>query len=440
MALAQVKPREHIYELDPIRGLTALGVVAVHTTAFTAILVSTVLARETQFGVVSLLHFTREIFIAITAFLMVYVYGGRPFPAKRFWGKRGVGVFVPYALWSVVYTWINNWIDNPHATPLNWIQALAFNILTGNAEFQLYYILLTLELYLALPWILAWIARWGRHPWRLLGISGALQLLLMAVDYRFFEAQPFAKTAFGVFWDALQNRFLPFYQFYIVMGGLAAMYRPQLQAWVLRHGRLVLSGFALGTALLLGNLVWQVNVQHQAPDYGAAVFQPAMVFYALGVAAFIYWRALVWSVRRQPSKPWAFGFWHLLSDASFGVYLIHPLLLNPALALAPKLPVSWPEPCRVFLVWFAVAGGTVAICAMMLHLPVLSRLIGHPCAIDWNEVGWVRALRVRLSSGSGGAAPQPAVAAASAEVIAIGRAEVALPPVEERPGAEINTR
>lgn len=390
MALAREKPRDHIYELDPIRGLTAVGVVGVHVTAFSIFLLHTPLGVELQYGVVSALHFTREIFISITAFLMVYVYGNRPFPIKKFWRKRGVGVFIPYAVWSLVYTWLNF----PHASPLLWLGTLAFNILFGNASFQLYYILLTLELYLALPWILPWLARLGRHPWRLLLASGAVQVVLLALAYHFVEVTPFAQTPFGNFLVNLQDRFLPLYQFYIVVGGLGAMYRTQVQSWVLRHGKLVLAGFVGGLALLWGALVWQVNVQHQPAQYGADVFQPVMVFYAVGVAAFAYWRASVWARRRFPAKPWGYGFWHLLSDASFGVYLMHPLLLNPALSwLAPNLPALWPEALCVFLVWMLVAGGTVALCSLMLATPGLSRLVGHPCVVDWSRVGWATSAR-----------------------------------------------
>lgn len=397
MALMQAREqsRRHIYELDPIRGLTAVGVVGVHIAAFTIFLLHSPFDVEVQNAVVSALHFTREIFISITAFLMVYVYGGRPFPVKKFWRKRGIGVFVPYALWSIVYTWINN----PHTPWYGWVGALIYNILLGNASFQLYYILLTLELYLALPWILPWLQRLGRHPWRLLVGSGLLQLVMLALDYHLLEAGPFSLTTLGHDYLNFQDRFLPFYQFYLVLGGLGAMYRTQVQAWVLRHGKLVVAGFLLGLTLLWGELVWQVNFQHQSADYGSSVFQPVMVFYAIGVSAFAYWLASRWAVRgRKPQsangrtdKPWGYRFWHLLSDASFGVYLMHPLLMVPLLTnLAPALPAAWPEPFRVLLLWVLSAGGTVAISCALLVTPGLSRLVGHPCVVNWSEVAWVR--------------------------------------------------
>ncbi len=61
----------------------------------------------------SALHFTREIFIAITAFVMVYGYVNRPFRAKAFWRKRGLGVLLPYVLWSLFY----EVASKPHRCP-----------------------------------------------------------------------------------------------------------------------------------------------------------------------------------------------------------------------------------------------------------------------------------------------------------------------------------
>src|SRR5271166_5789320 len=69
--------RFHLYEIDAVRAVTALCVVGVHVVAITVFLTHTVAGELVQNAVVSALHFTREIFVAITSFVMVYGYAKR---------------------------------------------------------------------------------------------------------------------------------------------------------------------------------------------------------------------------------------------------------------------------------------------------------------------------------------------------------------------------
>lgn len=378
-AAQTVARRGRLYEIDAIRAVTAICVVGVHAVTFTVILTHTNAGQLAQNAVVSALHFTREIFIAITAFVMVYGYVNRPFHAKTFWRKRGLGVLLPYVLWSLFY----EVASKPPLPAGQWSVRAISDILSGVASFQLYYILLTLEFYLILPWFLRLMTTAGKRPWVLLGVSFALQAVMLALDYQFVQTGPFSTTPIGVFINQNQSRFLLLYQFYAVLGGVAALYMPQVRAFVLRHGRLVVAGFALGLALLWGNLWLQTAVWHKSIGYGISVFQPAMVIYAIGIAAFLYWLATRWATRRAPQPPRGAGFWALLSNASFGVYLIHAYILEQAMVyLVPNLPTLLPEPLRVALTWALVAGVTVAICVAFLYTPLLSRLIGHPCMLS----------------------------------------------------------
>ena len=88
MVREQLSRRPHIYELDPLRICTALGVVAVHVLAFTAFLNHSDLGTQVQNAVVVALHFTRAVFMFVTAFALVYVYYGKPFALKQYWIKQ----------------------------------------------------------------------------------------------------------------------------------------------------------------------------------------------------------------------------------------------------------------------------------------------------------------------------------------------------------------
>jgi membrane-bound acyltransferase YfiQ involved in biofilm formation len=358
-----------------------------------------------QNGVVSALHFTREIFLAISAFVLVYVYSNRSFSNKAFWKKRGVGVLVPYVLWSIFYEFAQPQSPLP---PGQWTLRTLGDLVTGSASFQLYYILLTLELYLVLPWFLGFIKRAGRHPWILLGCSLALQILLTVLDYHFIQAKPFDRTPLGIFINVNQIRFLPLYQFYVVLGGVAALKITQIRAFLLRFGALSVPALILTLGVLWGNLFYQAYITHEGIGYGISVFQPAMPFYAIAVCACLYWVTFRYAIRRAPQPPRGYKVWSVLSNASFGIYLLHAYILNQAMvSLVPSMPVYWLEPLRVVITWLVAAGLAAGICSAMLYVPILSRLIGHPCM-------WRPGLRVEEWLAAEFAKPPQAVRALAA--------------------------
>ena len=175
--------RPYIYELDLMRPVTAVTVVAVHVLSFTQFLNDTTAGVQVQNGFITSVHFTRDVFMFITALALTYVYFGKPFSGKRFWAKRSIGILLPYCIWSIAYTWVNT---SQHS-PAVFAKAALFNILTGNASYQLYYILLTIQLYLVLPLFLLFLKHIKQHPWRAISISFALQVLLMYFDYRYLQ-------------------------------------------------------------------------------------------------------------------------------------------------------------------------------------------------------------------------------------------------------------
>jgi peptidoglycan/LPS O-acetylase OafA/YrhL len=378
-APARANGRTHLYEIDVLRAITALCVVGVHVIAATVILTNNPVGELAQYGVKTTLHFTREIFLSISAFVLVYVYANHPFSIKAFWKKRGIAVLLPYVVWSIIY----QSPQNLPVAPLQWIGQTALDLFDGKASYQLYFILLTIEFYLILPWFLRFIKWAAPHPWWLLGISGALQIGLMAADYSFVQVPPFLTSPFGTLFNIHQDSFLPLYQFYLIAGGLAALYLPQLRAFLMRHGTWTIAAVALSLAALLGDLWYQTYVTHMGPDYGTQVFQPIMPFYALAVSLFLYWIAYRWATSRAPRPPRGYKFWSLLSSISFGIFLMHVYILNLAFpTFVSGMPAAWPEPLRVLIVYAYVAGCTCLFCAIFLYTPILSMLVGRPYALS----------------------------------------------------------
>ena len=378
------RPRTHLHEIDLTRAVTALSVIAVHVAAYTLVLAVTPIGQQLQNAAIDALHFTREIFLAITAFVLTYSYANRPFSARAFWRKRGLGVLLPYIIWSLFYEVFTR-PELPPANSLlrtNTLLRVLSDLLTGHASWQLYYILLTIEFYLILPWFLRFIEWAGKRPWLLLGASFAVQVALLALDYAIPQSSLGMATGLGLFIDTHQDRFLPIYEFYIICGALAALYLRQVQAFLLRHATLIVAGLVAALALLWANFFYQVNVEHQAATYANSVYQPAMAVYGLAICAFIYWIAVRWATSRAPRPPRGAGFWLLLSNISFGIYLMHAYFVDLAVQyVIPKIPRTWPLPLGAVLVYVSVASCTLALCVLFLYVPGLSRLIGRPCAL-----------------------------------------------------------
>jgi len=377
-ATSEPAARPRIYELDLLRPLTALTVVAVHVLAFTPGLYATMAGTIVHLGVLATIHWTRYVFLFITAFALTYVYYRRPFTARRFWIKRGLGFLLPYAVWSSAYTWANN----PAHQPLAFARAAAVDMLTGSASYQLYYILLTVQFYLVFPWFVRVLPRIARHPWPALGVSFALELVFMDVSYHYVQQGPLLSSSFGQLLDGVQNGLLPAYQFYVILGGLGAVYLHQGRAFLLRHGPWVVSAFALALAAALGHYALQVEVYHTSLDLVGTVFHPMTVIYSLAVIVVLCWLSCCWARRTgRDGRPPGYRFWRLLSDASFGIYLVHAFILTAVLTwLLPLLPAGWLAGLRVFLVWALTAGGAALISIVLLRIPVLSRLVGRSAA------------------------------------------------------------
>ncbi|HCJ35495.1 MAG TPA: hypothetical protein DHV65_14520 [Ktedonobacter sp.] len=367
--------RPYIYELDLMRPVTALTVVAVHVLSGTTMLNHTQAGMQVQSGIFISVHLTREVFMFITALALAYVYFGRPFSGKRFWAKRSIGILLPYCIWSIAYTWVNT---SQHS-PVAFAKLALFNILTGNASYQLYYILLTLQLYLVLPLFLLFLKHIKQHPWRALSISFALQVLLMYVDYRYLQQGTLASSGVWQVVAAYQERFLLTYQFYFILGGLAALSLQQERAFVLRHGKWIVGGFVLALAAVWVHFLLQVDVYHESLNYATSVLQPMMTFYSPTVIMLLCWLAYRWASRTdQQGHPKGYRFWRTLSDASFGIYLVHVFILTALLQwVVPLMPEAWPVALRVFLTWFLTAGGATAISILLMKTPVLSHLVGR---------------------------------------------------------------
>ncbi len=368
--------RPYIYEIDPLRGITAVIVVAVHVLLFVNFGWRSSSSIHLQDAVLATIRFTRTIFMFITAFTLVYVYYGKPFSLKRFWSRRSIGVLLPYCLWTVFYAWLNT----PQPSAARFARVVGIDLLTGQASYQLYYIGVTLQFYLLLPLFLLLLRRVARWPWQTLAVSFLVQWFLLSADYHYLQTDVVTPPHWMATFLTYRQNYVLLYPFYFVLGGMAAIHLSRARSVLLRRGYWAFIAFVVMLIVVLAHYVFQVWSEHQPLWYVNSPVQPIILFYSIPAIIVMCWFACLWGARRdrRTDTPPGYRFWKGLSEASFGIYLLHAAILTAvAKWLLPVMPLAWPGALRVFSVWLITAGVAAALSAALAHLPVLSRLVGR---------------------------------------------------------------
>ena len=307
----------HLGAVDLVRFVTITGVVAVHCTSLTA-------ARSSLAagGVLEVLHVTRSVFLFLSAFVLTYSYQHRPRTAGKFWRHRYPLIICPYVTWSAIYVLTDGEL---HRGAGYVVGHYLLDLLDGGAHFQLYYLLLPLQLYLVYPALVSWLRRHPGSHRRLLIGSFAFQLSFTAAIH--YGWRP---PVIGI-WLTHSGSWLPSYELYIAGGLIAALHFDEITSWVRSHGRLLLGAMLASIALAEVSYVCDLRYLGYSPIRASPVFQPTVVLEAVTITLAQYALGL-WVTDRVGIR--GRQFLERAADASFGVFLAHPLLVGAILDLA----------------------------------------------------------------------------------------------------------
>jgi len=315
-AVPAVAHRRHLHAVDLMRVLTVALVVGVHTITHYA--VSTAVVTN---ALVVVFHTSREIFFVLTALVLVHSSGRGPVRWRTFWRRRYLCVAVPYVVWTLVYYIADGHSLDPVTTAA---RNLAGDLITGGARYQLYFLLVSMQIYLCFP-LLRWLLRVTerRHGLLLAGCA-AFQLVFSEAVHEGWNLGPLLTA-----WVHGPDAVLPSYLLYVVAGGVAGWHLDAVTSWTLRHRRPILAGTAASIAAAVGFYLVQTGAG-QTPKLASGVFQPVVVVESLAIAWTFLCAGLVWVERGMPGRRAVSA----ASDASFGVYLSHPLLLQGLVAVS----------------------------------------------------------------------------------------------------------
>jgi peptidoglycan/LPS O-acetylase OafA/YrhL len=353
-----------LYEVDIVRILTFACVIAVHVTSHT------VAADDVGLhGLLTLVHFTRLVFFLLTAFVLLLGQLHRPRPMRRFWPKRFLLVGIPYVAWSVIYFTAAN-LYSPHADLGQSLVTLLYRIVTGSAWYHLYFLLVTMQVYLLVPLIVWFVRRTRGHHRLVLAIFFLLQLAITAV----YMYHPFGSLG----WYGLaEKQFFWSYPFFIVAGAIVADHARPFLSWVRAHRRLIGVVVIGGAVLTLG--VWQL--QHLLLGmslYRAGTpLQPVIMVWAVCVALGFLAVGTWWADRRVEGSRFSRAV-DRVSDRSFGIFLVHPMVLWVLLWVGDDwVPDTVAKPWLTLVAYLVVIGVSYAVADLARRSPLSLPLAGR---------------------------------------------------------------
>lgn len=321
--------RKHLFEIDLMRAFIMLCVLSVHTTSFFNGLNQDMTRSFLGMGaVITSLHYTREGFFFITGLVLFVTYYHREFHPLQFWRKRFTLIVVPYIVFNILYILFEGVLSKSFNWSFADLWRLTWTSVVTGHQFFLYYILVSMQLYVVFPLLLMGLRKWERWQLHILIVSFVLQMVMMwAFKFGVIPGQNLPWGLQQVYF--YRDRFVFTYQFWFIAGGIMACHYDRVLAFVDRHRFALRAWLVVGVLTVWGHYFFDRLVLLQPEDIADTVLQPIMIPYSLLVTANVWYAGVQWSRRRarQGWQPFS-RFIEIASATSFGIFLIQPFPLH----------------------------------------------------------------------------------------------------------------
>lgn len=274
-----------------------------------------------------LTHTSRNLFLIITAFVLFYQYRDLKLTKFNIWGfykHRFPLVFIPYATWTLIYQLQGGLAQHSVG---EFLSVFWNNLVTSNAWYHLYFLLLTMQIYLIFP-IVIWLYRKLRgkiKPQIAFAISCLLQIAITACMHRGWLNDIFS------WWFNVADTNLLSYQLYVVMGLMMAEHWEKLKIFLLKRRLYIYMILGLSIAASLAIYFVEINSGLDV-IWSSEVFQPIIAVESVLLMAALTAAGLKWvekGAKRQKVVA-------LIGANSFGIYLSHALIIEKLTFLQPN--------------------------------------------------------------------------------------------------------
>ncbi|CAM2884446.1 acyltransferase [Paenibacillus sediminis] len=337
--------KQKIEEIQVLRGLAFLAVVLQHSIAHYANVDGVTLEDGVLMGLLLLISkFAVPAFIFITGMVLFYNYDGK-INYFSFLVKRFKDIVVPYFIWSVIYLIIKNGLMNTLTDPLTILHAW----LTGKGSYHLWYVAMTIPLYVLFP-LFKRAGRYVHHHWNRSAKIGALiaagllyiwlTSLVGPVYQLMYRLQvPVLTDVFTLYAD----RNFIYFIFYFVLGAAAGLGVHTWKEWIHKYRPIYMSLFVLMFCYHFYRTVqsFQMGTDLKITFQATTLLQPWMAVFLIS-SVFVYYD-IVSQITIRTS--WLQNKLAVIGHFSYGAYLVHALML-PAVgypvdrALFTGLPVT----------------------------------------------------------------------------------------------------
>jgi peptidoglycan/LPS O-acetylase OafA/YrhL len=361
--------RQRLDQVDAMRPLKQVGVVATHVLIFFAPSWGYVTAN----AALLLLHVAREAFFFISACMLTYAYMDlRRTGLRRFYWRRCVSVVIPYLCWTLIYfLWGFRNTDYPSASAA--LAHLGHLLVTG--YYQLYFLLVVMQFYLVYPLVLALLKRTRGHHGLVLAVTALAQLGICIVTH----------------WHLLPNVLITYaqenalsYVLFLIGGAVVAFHLEEVDRWLRGNPHLVV-GLTLLTTIF-------AEVVFYLAQYGVTTvlgsgsdpFQPSVVPFNICAIAcgYLLGVALVQPWRSQRVKAWVRSG----SNNAYGIYLsqfLFIMLLNDHHWGRLNEVISWPVVMVLTVV--IVYACAVMLTSLLARTPLAVPLTGR-AQVPWSTL------------------------------------------------------
>jgi peptidoglycan/LPS O-acetylase OafA/YrhL len=362
----------YLGQFDSYRVIACCAVVLQHS-----LLWNIAVGNTAAWAFVMLLHFSRTAFFFLTAFVLTYSEIHRPRSVREFWARRYLEIGVPFLVWTGIY-WLFTMIDS-NAWDQAW--SLLWNYLVFG-YYQLYFVVVLLQLYLVFPWLLR-LLRASKHHVAVMVVSLLFALALAAdLHYtQYFGVVGRVTHSIASVWPWARDPIT--YQEQFVAGVLVALHFDEVRTFVERRWRAVI---ALGVVVGIAATMWYLIAVWTGSDTGHAsdLYQPiAFLWFTAAVAAL---ECATWAwYRRQLRRADTPRRWPRVMSAEYlagltgGIFFCHILFLNLIRTGLGDAGISahldWAE---LVGLTFVLTIGCAALCTGLLLRTPLSWVLTGP--------------------------------------------------------------
>ncbi|WP_245569714.1 acyltransferase [Gordonia shandongensis] len=273
----------------------------------------------------TLLHVTRYGFVAVTLFVLVLSMRGRTMTPTQFWRRRFGLIVGPYLVWTLVYTITDHLViqNNPFPSIDVLLRDLALSTVTGNGKYQLYFLLISMQIYLVFPLLSAIFERTAHRPWTVIAVGFAIQGTMFVV-YQYLPRPE------GAAWEQVYHNMwktLPMYALFIAIGAMAAYHHSAMEDWLRRRAVPVTVVAVLACAVTIA-AYWSATGPGDVPPSTTTPWNPTIMPWLIGSLVLLWLGAMTWDRLRASGAPVGERFVSWATVRAFGVFAVHPLLLD----------------------------------------------------------------------------------------------------------------